>query len=277
LTAAASTFTSQQLVEQAELYIKNNQFQQAIWSYQEAGNHTLAEKFKKELELRMKASSPASGFIDILIDKKLSFHKGYLSTGEHVIAKFYHIENEVLAYQVSEALGLYLIPATVDRIYKFNGREYRISVQIMVDDTIAGFEGPLRGAADFTIRPYPPEYKNLYLLDYLLSNGDRHEGNWLLLWRDRVVAIDHGFIFREPILLDIPDEYLPGDEVAQKLLHFKLKNTVGVSPANIRAFNQRRDIVIERLKVLKRLPRVSPYEKALETCINSLASINALL
>lgn len=83
---------------------------------------------------------------------------------------------EVAAYELDRAIGLGIVPVTVEA--KFQG--IKGSLQVFVEKT-AGHE-------------YSSE-KKMEIFDYLINNWDRHNFN-RLSFEGRVVAIDHGLAFQ---------------------------------------------------------------------------------
>jgi hypothetical protein len=103
-------------------------------------------------------------------------------------------KGEIAAYRLSRALGLHMVPATVER--EFQGD--RGSCQIWVDSWHT-MDSLLKKKLT------APGVKNLYFhralhlqraFDNLISNEDRHQRNYLILEDWRMILIDHSRSFR---------------------------------------------------------------------------------
>jgi hypothetical protein len=94
----------------------------------------------------------------------------------------HHGWHEVAAYEISELLGLDVVPETV---YAKNDAGEMGTCQIFVENSRRGSKGVLdpRGA-DRAIK--------VMILDYITQNRDRHPGNYLWDEKNQIVAIDHG-------------------------------------------------------------------------------------
>jgi uncharacterized repeat protein (TIGR03843 family) len=118
---------------------------------------------------------------------------------------------EVVAYQVSEALGLGLVPETVHRLDAPFGEG---SLQRFVDADFSQhyftlLEDEARHDALRTIAAF----------DLLLNNADRKGGHCLLGTDDRIWAIDHGLCFHalpklRTVIWDFAGEDLPAGVVS---------------------------------------------------------------
>jgi uncharacterized repeat protein (TIGR03843 family) len=118
---------------------------------------------------------------------------------------------EVVAYQLSEALGLGVVPETVHR---FDGPFGEGSLQRFVD---ADFSEHY-----FTLLEDERRHDGLRTIaafDLLLNNADRKGGHCLLGRDDRIWAIDHGLCFHalpklRTVMWDFAGEDLPAAVVA---------------------------------------------------------------
>lgn len=90
---------------------------------------------------------------------------------------------EAFAYTLDKKLGVGLVPPTVWR-----GKRENASFQSMISEAKSGFELD----RDEVHTRDPEQFGKMSLLDILLGNTDRHEGNFLIDKRGKVWAIDHG-------------------------------------------------------------------------------------
>lgn len=86
-----------------------------------------------------------------------------------------HWQHEIAAYKLDRMLGIGIVPPTTDAVIA--GRHG--SVQYFVKNATMG------GAKSW----------RLQFLDYVVSNLDRHGGNYLRRGNGQVIAIDHGLAF----------------------------------------------------------------------------------
>lgn len=102
--------------------------------------------------------------------------------------------SEIAAYTIDQLLNLNIVPMTIRRVFPGKGAG---SIQYFVKNTITG-------TTDESI----PGYKKMKILDFIIQNEDRAEGNWLYLpSSNRIVAIDNGKSFQatnQPIVPIIP-------------------------------------------------------------------------
>lgn len=101
---------------------------------------------------------------------------------------------EVAAFEISEMLGLDLVPLTVFR--EFKGSHGSLQVFVPEDK----------------VRPSDLSLNEMYLFDFLINNLDRHRGNWLQS-EGRVVAIDHGLAFKPLNFYPQPNPPLSFNEI----------------------------------------------------------------
>ena len=107
-------------------------------------------------------------------------------------------EGEILAYELSEALGWGIVPETIE----FTAGGKRGSLQKWVDDAEVAidYKGPkliYNGKSRMITTTNPNilrDYDRMQTLDNFLDNNDRHGGNWLV-GKDRLWAIDNGGSF----------------------------------------------------------------------------------
>jgi hypothetical protein len=99
-------------------------------------------------------------------------------------AQGYHNGNsEVAAYELSELLGMEIVPETAftDSVIEGN----RGTVQRFIDDAILGDSIPI-GSLSKEVK------ERMLALDIITFNADRHEGNYLRDPVGKIWAIDHG-------------------------------------------------------------------------------------
>jgi hypothetical protein len=88
-------------------------------------------------------------------------------------------ESEIVAYQISKLLGFDLVPPTVRRT--FNGKSG--SLQLFIENSVPANRTYFFESQDQDLRQR--------ILDYILINGDRNEGNFLIGSRGEIYSIDH--------------------------------------------------------------------------------------
>jgi len=97
-----------------------------------------------------------------------------------------YAEREVLAYELDKLLGLGMVPPTA----MIEVNEQRGSAQYFVHDATISHE--VGGKWD---RLDEQDMVEAALFDYLISNTDRHGGNWMITTDFKIVLIDNGFGF----------------------------------------------------------------------------------
>lgn len=90
-------------------------------------------------------------------------------------------ESEVWAYDLDEILFLNIVPIAVAR--NVNGADQ--TIHLMVPDA-------QDSGLNFRDSGYQPAYPDIYFLDYLIGNVDRHYQNSMFSKAKRLFAIDHG-------------------------------------------------------------------------------------
>jgi len=90
--------------------------------------------------------------------------------------------HEVAAYELSEALGLHVVPKTV--YAKNELREPGTAQEFLEGATLGRYRHATAEDADRAER--------ILVLDYVIRNGDRHGGNYLWDQAGHLTAIDHG-------------------------------------------------------------------------------------
>lgn len=122
-------------------------------------------------------------------------------------------EREVATYEMDKLLGLGLVPPTVMK--EVGGQSG--SLQFWVE----GKSGHSPGISGSMFKE--DEVVKAALLDYLIRNTDRHDGNYLLDANRHLVLIDNGFTFPSPSSGSDTDEYLcTGDPWSRKLRSFNV-------------------------------------------------------
>lgn len=100
-------------------------------------------------------------------------------------------KNEALAYEIDKRLGLRVVPKTVYRA------EEDASFQAFVENARPAMTAPTK-VTDYATGKHvpavadPEEFGHMSLLDGVLGNSDRHEGNFLITNDRHVIGIDHG-------------------------------------------------------------------------------------
>jgi hypothetical protein len=165
---------------------------------------------------------------------------------------------EVAAYQVSEALGWYLVPPTVLR----DGPRGLGSVQYYIEhDPDVNYFSLDDGCAD--------QLRKLVAFDYVTNNADRKGGHCLLDAHDHIWGIDHGICFHpaaklRTVIWDfagqaIPERVLNDLQRVQKEMEDNASNLRQgldrlLSDAEVQAFQGR----LRRLLHRREYPRPGP-------------------
>lgn len=169
---------------------------------------------------------------------------------------------EIAAYRLSNHLGLFMVPPTVEK--RFKGK--RGSCQIFVK---AWMDLLTKEARNVKVPPYKISQWNrsLYLqrtFDNLIANVDRHQGNFFIMEDWRLILIDHSRSFRtantftEDLIFD--EGFHEGPRLMKEIprkLYEKLsalnpqsiKNVVGeyLTDKEIKSMLMRRDLIIDWL------------------------------
>lgn len=171
--------------------LNRGRFQEAAWKAEnnrQVQLHKLLEKYLETSLLtgiskakfnRIRQGATSEVFIAALPGGLYGIWKPDPKSWEYVDRDYSWLANpkaEIAAYEIDRALGLGMVPVTVEA--KFQG--IKGSLQVFVEKT----EG----------HDYSSE-KKMQLFDYLINNWDRHEFN-RLSYDGRVVAIDHGLAFQ---------------------------------------------------------------------------------
>lgn len=240
-------------IELAKEYEKEDRIQEAIWALRKGGHDEKANQLEKKL-------------IESLSNEKIHFVHEFFPHGKDA-SELYQLKGrnifgvlkrnsqwhmlETLAYRLDRILDLNLVPVTIER---FGGPERGIvSFQYYVRDAANANQLHEKSAENFRYYPYPHEHKNMWLLDYLLNNSDRHGSNWLRMFGDlkgRVVAIDHGIsLDRGTSHVDFREEYLPSADLLEKLRQIDFeslkKEFKGIEPNLLDSIRERRDQIIK--------------------------------
>lgn len=205
----------------AEEYLSHQLYQEAIWILRSGGLFPEAEQVERRL-LSILEREPLILVHDYGIgsrERAVIFRHGntdVYSVGKNNAQAF---ENEILFYRFDHDMGFDQVAMTIERRLP-TGKV--TSLQYFVRGAKEG--GELVGlAASLHTIGYPSSFKNMWLLDFLFDNRDRHSRNWLMLYglRGRIIAIDHGLAFGLSTLktsvLDLQEKYVPGPPVLQML------------------------------------------------------------
>jgi hypothetical protein len=104
------------------------------------------------------------------------------------LQSFYGDErNEALAYSVSELFALDLVPKTTLKRIPLGGRPVYGSFQLFESNSVL--------MKNSTVKPGSSDLIKLDIFDYLIENGDRHSGNFMVTKDGKIRAIDNGISF----------------------------------------------------------------------------------
>ncbi|MES2768740.1 MAG: hypothetical protein V4596_06300 [Bdellovibrionota bacterium] len=222
--------------ELAEEYISDQRWQEAIWILRENGNTEQAEILERRLAEKM-----TQGQIEVIHKFEGSKEAARIvriqGTNIYGIIKLNssYFGFEIAAYKLDRILKLNLVPFTIERILP-DGR--RGSIQYFIRDAVEARESlgvvgfpskEQKKQTEFRYYGYPTSQKNMWLLDYLIVNLDRHGRNWLWHLGEqhlRPVAIDHGISFGRGASekgVNFEYENLPDSEMVQNLKQLSLE------------------------------------------------------
>jgi hypothetical protein len=106
-------------------------------------------------------------------------------------------EREVAAWEVAKLVGLEdIVQPTVMRDVRINGKMERGSLQAFVSDAQVAHRYAVRHG-DEQAKDGDNARAEAAMLDYVLGNQDRHQGNWMVKKDGDIVLIDHGLILGE--------------------------------------------------------------------------------
>jgi uncharacterized repeat protein (TIGR03843 family) len=154
---------------------------------------------------------------------------------------------EVAAYELSSALGLEIVPETVQRL---DGPHGDGSVQRFVDADFAEHYYTL-----LTEPRYLDQLRRIAGFDLLANNADRKGGHVLVDWEDRLWGIDHGLCFHTEAKLRTVMWEFSGEELPSEILA-ACERLVDSVPARLEPFliDDERDALQERARALLREP-----------------------
>jgi len=179
-------------------------------------------------------------------------------------AAFHDGRNEVIADEIDNLLGLDLVPTTVYVDHEGIGS----TAQQWIDNATTGEK--LKNYKELFSPGNEERITNIFVLDYLMGNQDRHGGNFLLDANGKIWAIDHGHSWLTKIGKgnnalwldgngalfeavygdwDIENIAISADVVdaleANRRNFKRMLKDHSVSKKNITAFEERLDILIE--------------------------------
>ncbi|MBT4763189.1 MAG: hypothetical protein HOO06_15960 [Bdellovibrionaceae bacterium] len=246
--------------ELARVYLRNQRFQEAIWTFRKIGKVDLAETLENTLKSVMLSNefniSKEGGFGDVFIGR-FGDNKVLSNNAEGVFKTIEGFENEVLAYRLDKLLGLNIVPLT----FFYNHPKYgRGSMQYYIKNVKKNDSARGRDV-NFRKYGYPKNQNGMWLLDYLLNNMDRHGYNWFKRPGGHVVAIDHDsslngrvFNFFSFLLtgakLTMQLESLPDGEVLRRLIKLKPSDFDGLGVDTQKIF-KKRDMIVKEVERLR--------------------------
>jgi hypothetical protein len=99
------------------------------------------------------------------------------------------LTREVAAFKLAEALGFKFVPATY-LCKDANGDFFSLQKFVPNAQMWCSTNDDVRAKLNAN------KLANIYLFDYLISNSDRHGGNFLVTKDNQPVCIDHGLLFQ---------------------------------------------------------------------------------
>lgn len=180
------------VVQKRDLTIPKNP-QLAVWKIRDEGNLAKAEGLEAKLIQDLQAGKVSgqttpvglgvNGAQFVKLDNGLEgiWKPAVVRDGNQMVSHNNGVQYEVAAYVIDQKLGLNAVPVTIEK--KLNGQDGSLQLRV---ENVQALEGTEAVSSS----------KRLALFDDLISNRDRHQDN-MLLTENRIVAIDHGFAFRE--------------------------------------------------------------------------------
>ena len=114
-------------------------------------------------------------------------YKGVFKPCRDTVNKTAGCLNEVLAYKIDKKLGLNLVPETIVKPVKVNGK------------TVSGsFQKKIADAEEISFSKHLPRERDFVkqqVFDKVIGNIDRHNGNYLITNGRKLISIDHGLAF----------------------------------------------------------------------------------
>lgn len=249
----------------AERYQKDGYLQEAVWAYREAKAFERAELLESELKSILLTSvvEKVGELRGIESPKKMKVgDRRFFGVFKRSDSRYVQ---EVITYKLDRLLGLDITPVTVIREHPNYGTG---SLRYFVSNAITGrdyYENPkskgearTMGGPNFRIYEYPESYKNMWLLDFLIGNDDRHGRNWLIKPNGKIIAIDHsntsiGPVIRRTKFLKVKDNMLPTGKVLQALENLKFEDFTEFEKyksfgIDVSFIFKRRELLMERIK-----------------------------
>lgn len=167
-------------------------FQQRIWLLQEKGDEPRANRNKARVERWMRrhmVGEPEAlpGSSSHPVKAHLDSEIGIVFKKDENKTPWSSPEREEIAYIFDSLLDLNVVPIAFRR--KLRG-EWGVA-QFFVEAE--------QGQIDFrpgSSHPYFEGFEHLFILDFMLGNRDRKGANWLITPLGRIVAIDHGDLYK---------------------------------------------------------------------------------
>lgn len=166
-------------------YLTNARIQEAIWAFERGGLYSEAEALTQQVESLLSTGDLSIGNrVGRGISKSFFGKVGGIPVLIKPRDEKKSVEAEVWTFQLDRALGLNLVPTVIKRTV--NGEEY--SVHLLLN-------GATLSGLNFRDRGYQLEYPEIYVLDFITDQLDRHYENSMFDVADRLFAIDHGRVF----------------------------------------------------------------------------------
>jgi hypothetical protein len=198
--------------EVAEIYLQNGRLQEAMWALEKGGLYQYAEYLSQKIQ-------------EVLSTGQLKFKE---RIGQGVSGSFFgvindhlevvikprdqklSVESEVWSFQIDRALGTNLVPTAIKRTE--NNVDYSLHLRIL---------NAKQSGKNFRDQGYSDQHPDIYVLDFIIFNVDRHYQNSMFSDNGKLFAIDHGrvlgsdgssakptYLFEEIMRQIIPSPYL---------------------------------------------------------------------
>ena len=173
-------------VDVAEQYLMNGRIQEAIWALEKGGSYYYAEvltnaveKYLSELPIikgKYIGKGISGSFFGKINDRIAVVIKPRDQAGS--------VESEIWSYQLDRMIGTNLVPVAVKR--QLGDQVY--SIHLIVN-------GAKDSGLNFRNSGYQQAHSDIYFLDYMIDQIDRHHENSMIGPNGKLFAIDHGRVF----------------------------------------------------------------------------------
>jgi hypothetical protein len=200
----------------ADVYVRNHDYQEAIWALDRSGHYAHAEKLVSDYETFLKTANIVNVRdvgIGITAPVIIEFENGSRAILKHPDSDVPNSDQyEVGTYEFDRKVGFNLTATTVAR--NIGG----------VDYVIVGFiEGARNSEID--LDDYAnPKYPDLYLLDFIIGQWDRHGNNSMFAKTGRLFGVDNGRIGKPGFRSQFDSHIVPSSQLLKNLSELSLND-----------------------------------------------------